>query len=84
MTVHYRGTLLDGTEFDSSYSRGQPAEFQIGQVIEGWQKVLPLMQEGDKWEVAIPAALAYGENGAGNAIGPNEALLFEIELLQVN
>jgi len=84
VTVHYRGTLLNGKEFDSSYQRGEPAQLEIAQVIEGWQQVLPLMKEGDKWEVAIPAALAYGENGAGGAIGPNEMLLFEIELVSVN
>ena len=84
ITVHYRGTLLDGTEFDSSYQRGEPAELEIGQVIEGWQQVLPLMKEGDKWDVAIPASLAYGASGAGSAIGPDEMLLFEIELVAVN
>ena len=84
VTVHYRGTLPDGTEFDSSHSRGQPAEFQVGQVIDGWQQVLPLMKEGAKWNVVIPSALAYGERGAGASIGPNQLLLFEIELLEVN
>lgn len=84
VTVHYRGTLLDGTEFDSSYRRGEPAQFQVGQVIDGWQQVLPLMQEGDKWNVTIPAALAYGADGAGSSIGPHQTLLFEIELLEVN
>ena len=84
VTVHYRGTLIDGTEFDSSYQRGEPAQLAINQVIEGWQQVLPLMKEGDKWNVVIPASLAYGENGAGSAIGPNEMLMFEIELVAVN
>ncbi len=84
VTVNYRGTLLDGTEFDSSYRRGEPAELEIAQVIEGWKEVLPLMHEGDKWNVAIPAALAYGENGAGSVIGPNEMLLFDIELISVD
>jgi len=83
VTVHYRGTLLDGTEFDSSYSRGEPAEFPVNRVIQGWQEVLPLMQEGAKWEVAIPSDLAYGETGTGHGIGPNETLLFTIELVKV-
>jgi FKBP-type peptidyl-prolyl cis-trans isomerase FklB len=83
VSVHYRGTLVSGTEFDSSYKRGQPATFPVNGVIRGWQEVLPLMKEGDKWEIAIPAALAYGDRGAGSAIGPNETLLFEIELLSV-
>jgi FKBP-type peptidyl-prolyl cis-trans isomerase FklB len=83
VSVHYRGTLVNGTEFDSSYKRGQPATFPVNGVIRGWQEVLPLMKEGDKWEVVIPAALAYGDRGAGSAIGPNETLLFDIELLSV-
>jgi FKBP-type peptidyl-prolyl cis-trans isomerase FklB len=83
VSVHYRGTLVNGTEFDSSYKRGTPATFPVNGVIPGWQQVLPLMKEGAKWEVAIPAAQAYGERGAGGAIGPNETLLFEIELLAV-
>ena len=81
--VHYRGTLKDGTEFDSSYSRGNPAEFPVNGVIAGWQEVLPMMKSGAKWEVAIPSDLAYGEQGAGGKIGPNEPLVFEIELLEV-
>ena len=84
VTVHYRGTLIDGTEFDSSYKRGEPAQLAINQVIQGWQEVLPMMKKGDKWNVVIPATLAYGENGAGSAIGPNQLLLFEIELVAVN
>lgn len=80
--VHYRGRLLDGTEFDSSYSRGQPAELGIGQVIPGWQEALQLMPVGAKWEVWIPAPLAYGVQGAGS-IGPNETLHFDIELLEI-
>lgn len=83
VSVHYRGTLVNGTEFDSSHKRGQPATFTVNGVIRGWQEVLPLMKEGDKWEVAIPSALAYGERGTGATIGPNEVLLFEIELLKV-
>ena len=81
--VHYRGRLLDGTEFDSSYGRNEPTEFMLGAVIPGWQAALQLMQVGAHWEVWIPAGLAYGERGAGGSIGPNEALHFEIELLEV-
>lgn len=81
--VHYRGTLLNGTEFDSSHQRNQTATFPVHGVIQGWQEVLPLMKEGAKWQVWIPANLAYGERGAGRAIGPNETLVFEIELLAV-
>ncbi len=83
VTVNYRGTLINGTEFDSSYKRGQPATFPVNGVIPGWQQVLPLMKEGAKWEVVIPPNAAYGERGAGPLIGPNETLLFEIELLSV-
>ena len=84
VTVHYRGTLIDGTEFDSSYKRNQPAEFQLNQVIKGWTEGLQLMKEGSKWEFYIPSALAYGPNGAGGMIGPNQALVFEVELIRVN
>lgn len=84
VTVHYRGTLLNSQEFDSSYKRGQPATFGVNQVIKGWQEILPLMHEGDKWEVYIPSDLAYGTQGAGANIGPNETLTFEIELIKVN
>jgi len=84
ITAHYKGTLIDGSEFDSSYSRNQPATFNVGQVIPGWKEVLPLMHEGDKWQVFIPSELAYGERGSGGIIGPNEALVFEIELIKVN
>jgi FKBP-type peptidyl-prolyl cis-trans isomerase len=83
VVVHYRGRLLDGSEFDSSYSRGQPAEFGVGQVISGWQEALQLMPVGAKWEVWIPHDLAYGANGAGAAIGPNATLHFDIELLEI-
>lgn len=83
VTVHYRGTLINGTEFDSSYARGEPASFPVSGVIKGWIEILPMMREGDKWEVTIPSELAYGERGAGKSIGPNETLIFEIELLQV-
>ncbi|MBI5136111.1 MAG: FKBP-type peptidyl-prolyl cis-trans isomerase [Nitrospirae bacterium] len=83
VTVHYRGTLLNGEEFDSSYSRNEPASFPVNGVIKGWEEVLQLMHEGEKIEVAIPSDLAYGERGTGHGIGPNETLLFEIELLAV-
>ena len=83
VVVHYRGRLLDGTEFDSSYGRGEPTEFMLGAVIRGWQAALQLMPVGSHWEVWIPAELAYGEQGAGGAIGPNQALHFEIELLEI-
>ena len=81
--VHYRGTLIDGKEFDSSYRRNQPAVFPVHGVIKGWQEVLPMMKEGAKWHVAIPSQLAYGERGAGPSIGPNQVLVFEIELLKI-
>jgi len=80
--VHYRGTLLDGTEFDSSYARGEPAEFPVIGVIAGWTEALQLMNEGAKWELYIPAELAYGDRGAGGDIGPNAVLIFEVELLK--
>jgi FKBP-type peptidyl-prolyl cis-trans isomerase len=83
VSVHYRGTLIDGTEFDSSIKRGEPAEFPVNRVIKGWTEALQLMKEGDKWMLYIPSQLAYGERGAGGAIGPNETLLFEVELLKV-
>ena len=83
VTVNYRGQLVDGKEFDSSYGRGEPTTFQLNRVIKGWQEVLPLMKEGAKWEVVLPPDLAYGARGAGPVIGPNETLVFEIELLEV-
>ena len=83
VVVHYRGTLIDGTEFDSSYARGEPIEFKLNQVIQGWQEVLQLMPIGSKWKATIPSDLAYGERGAGSTIGPNSTLLFDIELLDI-
>ncbi len=81
--AHYKGTLLDGTTFDSSYDRGEPATFPVQGVIKGWQEALGLMKEGAKWELVIPANLAYGPRGAGQLIGPNETLKFEIELVAI-
>ncbi len=83
VTVNYRGTLIDGTEFDSSFRRGQPAAFPVSGVIPGWTEALPLMQEGAKWQLFVPPNLAYGERGAGGLIGPNATLIFEVELISV-
>ncbi len=83
VTVHYQGTLIDGTEFDSSYRRGQPVSFPVNGVIPGWTEALQLMEEGAKWKVFIPSKLAYGERGAGPQIGPNATLIFEIELISI-
>jgi FKBP-type peptidyl-prolyl cis-trans isomerase len=80
---HYRGTLIDGTEFDSSYRRGQPATFKVTGVIPGWREALKLMPAGSKWQLLIPPQLAYGERGAGRYIGPNATLIFEVELLAI-
>ena len=82
VTTNYRGTLIDGTEFDSSYKRGQPATFPVNGVIPGWTEALQLMKTGSKWQLFIPSNLAYGERGPGT-IGPNAVLVFEIELLAV-
>ena len=84
VTVHYKGTLIDGTEFDSSYARGKPATFRVEGVIAGWTEALQLMKPGAKWQLFIPANLAYGERGAGSRIGPNSALIFEVELIKGN
>lgn len=81
--VHYEGTLIDGTVFDSSYQRGQTASFPVNGVIAGWTEALQLMKEGDVWELTIPSHLAYGERGAGGMIGPNSVLNFKVELIKV-
>lgn len=81
--VHYHGTLLDGKMFDSSYERGQPAEFPVNGVIKGWTEALQMMQEGSKWRLYVPHELAYGEQGAGGAIAPYSTLVFDVELLDV-
>ena len=83
VTTHYKGTLIDGTEFDSSHKRGQPATFQVSGVIPGWTEALQSMKEGAKWQLFVPSNLAYGERGAGREIGPNAALIFEVELISV-
>jgi FKBP-type peptidyl-prolyl cis-trans isomerase FklB len=84
VTTHYHGTLIDGTVFDSSYERGQPATFPVNGVIAGWTEALQLMQEGAKWRLFIPSNLAYGSRGAGNDIGPDSTLIFDVELISVN
>ncbi len=83
VVVNYKGTLINGTVFDSSYDRGQPATFGVGQVIKGWQEALQLMKVGSKLEVYVPSLLAYGPTGAGGKIGPHETLIFEVELLEI-
>ena len=83
VTTHYRGTLIDGTEFDSSYKRNEPTSFPVNGVIAGWTEALQLMKEGAKWQLFIPSELAYGERGAGAKIGPGATLIFDIELISV-
>ncbi len=83
VSTNYRGTLIDGTEFDSSARRGQPATFGVKGVIKGWTEALQLMKEGSKWQIFIPSDLAYGERGSGAQIGPNATLIFEVELLSI-
>jgi FKBP-type peptidyl-prolyl cis-trans isomerase FklB len=83
VSVNYRGSLIDGTEFDSSYKRNQPATFPVKGVIPGWTEALQLMKEGSKWMLYVPSNLAYGERGAGRMIGPNSALIFEVELIKI-
>ena len=83
VVVHYRGRLIDGKEFDSSYKRGQPAEFGLSSVIKGWTEGLQLLKEGGKAELYVPSHLAYGSRGSGGLIGPDEALVFEVELISI-
>jgi FKBP-type peptidyl-prolyl cis-trans isomerase len=83
VVCNYKGTLIDGKEFDSSFKRGQPATFGVGQVIKGWTEALQLMPVGSKWQLFIPSNLGYGERGAGGDIGPNSTLVFEVELLSI-
>ncbi|MEK6754903.1 MAG: FKBP-type peptidyl-prolyl cis-trans isomerase [Bacteroidota bacterium] len=83
VTTHYRGTLLNGKEFDSSYGRGEPTTFPVNRVIPGWTEALQLMKVGSKWQLFVPPQLAYGENGAGPNIGPNATLIFEVELIGI-
>jgi FKBP-type peptidyl-prolyl cis-trans isomerase FklB len=83
VVCNYRGTLINGTEFDSSYKSGKPATFGVGQVIKGWTEALQLMPVGSKWQLFVPSDLAYGERGAGAQIGPNDTLIFEVELLSI-
>jgi FKBP-type peptidyl-prolyl cis-trans isomerase FklB len=83
VVVNYRGRLIDGTEFDSSYERDKPATFRVNKVIKGWREALPLMKEGARWELFIPPELAYGKRGRPGVIAPNSALIFEVELITV-
>jgi FKBP-type peptidyl-prolyl cis-trans isomerase FklB len=83
VVTNYKGTLIDGTEFDSSYKRGEPATFPVTGVIKGWTEALQLMKVGSKWQLFIPSEIAYGEKGAGRDIGPNATLIFEIELISI-
>lgn len=83
IVAHYKGTLINGKTFDSSYDRNEPATFGVSNVIKGWQEIIPMMPVGSKWQVYIPSELAYGERGAGGSIGPNETLIFDIELLEI-
>ena len=83
MVTHYHGTLVDGTVFDSSVERGQPAAFGVHQVIPGWTEALQMMATGAKWRLFVPPHLAYGERGAGGMIGPNTTLVFDVELIEV-
>ena len=84
VTTHYHGTLIDGTVFDSSVERGQPASFPVSGVIKGWTEALQLMSVGSKWRLFVPHGLGYGERGAGPQIGPYSTLIFEVELISIN
>ena len=84
VTTHYHGTLMDGTVFDSSVDRGQPASFPVNGVIKGWVEALQLMKTGSKWKLVVPSELAYGERGAGGKIGPGATLVFEVELISID
>ena len=84
VTVHYRGTLVDGTVFDSSYDRGEPATLSLAQVIKGWQEAVPMMKTGSKWQIYVPSKLAYGDRAASELIGPASTLVFDIELVSIN
>jgi len=84
VTTNYRGRLVDGKEFDSSYKRGQPAQFALTGVIRGWTEALQLMKEGSKWELYVPPDLAWGASGSGSVIPPNATVIFEVELISVD
>jgi len=84
VSIHYKGTLVDGTVFDSSYDRGQPATLSLTQVIKGWQEAVPMMKTGSKWQIFVPSKLAYGERSASAVIGPGSTLIFDIELVSIN
>ena len=84
MRVHYHGTLVDGTVFDSSVDRGEPVKLPVGAVIPGWTEALQLMKEGDKWQLFVPSELGYREEGSPPAIGPNATLIFEVELISID
>lgn len=84
VTVHYKGTLINGAVFDSSYDRGEPATLSLSQVIKGWQEAIPMMKTGSKWQIYVPSKLAYGDRSAGQLIGPASTLIFDIELISVN
>ena len=83
VTTNYKGTLIDGTEFDSSYKRGQPATFPVTGVIKGWTEALQLMPVGSKWQLFVPASLAYGDKAASPILGPNATLIFDVELISI-
>ena len=84
VTVHYKGSLIDGTVFDSSYERGQPATLSLAQVIKGWREALPMMEIGSKWQIYVPSELAYGDRSASRLIGPASTLIFDIELISID